>query len=67
MKNSYKEASKIKFRKQTKMETVVRQAITERIRPVLFINKMDHALLRLQLEKEEPITTMRSLKKRGGT
>lgn len=33
-------------------ETVLRQAITERIRPVLFMNKMDLALLTLQLEPE---------------
>merc|ERR1712233_105394 len=34
-------------------ETVLRQAIAERIRPVLFMNKMDRALLELQLEPEE--------------
>ncbi|KAJ8304321.1 hypothetical protein KUTeg_017904 [Tegillarca granosa] len=33
-------------------ETVLRQAITERIKPVLFMNKMDLALLTLQIEKE---------------
>jgi len=33
-------------------ETVLRQAIAERIRPVLFMNKMDLALLTLQLESE---------------
>jgi len=31
-------------------ETVLRQAIAERIRPVLFLNKMDLALLTLQLD-----------------
>lgn len=34
-------------------ETVLRQAIAERIKPVLFMNKMDLALLTLQLEKED--------------
>jgi elongation factor 2 len=34
-------------------ETVLRQAIGERIRPVLFMNKMDLALMTLQLEPEE--------------
>lgn len=33
-------------------ETVLRQAVGERIRPVLFMNKMDLALLTLQLEAE---------------
>ena len=33
--------------------TVLRQAIAERIKPVLFMNKMDRALLELQMEQEE--------------
>ncbi|GIY44729.1 eukaryotic translation elongation factor 2 [Caerostris darwini] len=34
-------------------ETVLRQAIAERIKPVLFINKMDLSLLTLQLSEED--------------
>lgn len=34
-------------------ETVLRQAIAERIKPVLFMNKLDLALLTLQQSKEE--------------
>lgn len=34
-------------------ETVLRQAINERIKPVLFINKLDLALLTLKQEPED--------------
>ena len=34
-------------------ETVLRQAMTERIKPVLFMNKMDSALLTKQSEPED--------------
>merc|ERR1711988_1466512 len=34
-------------------ETVLRQALVERIRPVVMVNKLDRALLELQLSKEE--------------
>lgn len=34
-------------------ETVLRQAISERIRPVLFVNKLDLALLTLKIEAED--------------
>lgn len=39
-------------------ETVLRQAITERIKPVLMLNKMDRALLELKLEAEEMYDTV---------
>ncbi|CAG0895788.1 unnamed protein product [Cyprideis torosa] len=42
-------------------ETVLRQAIAERIKPVLFMNKMDRALLELQLEKEELYQTFQRI------
>lgn len=38
-------------------ETVLRQALGERIKPVLIINKVDRALLELQLEPEEMYNT----------
>merc|ERR1711931_41636 len=42
-------------------ETVLRQAIAERIRPVLFMNKMDRALLELQLEMEDMYQTFNKI------
>jgi len=42
-------------------ETVLRQAIAERIKPVLFMNKMDRALLELQLEQEELFQTFQRI------
>lgn len=38
-------------------ETVLRQALTERIKPVLIVNKVDRALLELQLDKESLYTS----------
>lgn len=42
-------------------ETVLRQAISERIRPIVFMNKMDRALLELQLEKEDLYQTFQRI------
>jgi len=42
-------------------ETVLRQAISERIKPVLMMNKMDRALLELQLEKEDMYQTFQRI------
>lgn len=42
-------------------ETVLRQAITERIKPVLMMNKMDRALLELQLEPEDLYQTFQRI------
>jgi len=42
-------------------ETVLRQAIAERIKPILFMNKMDRALLELQLEPEDLFQTFQRI------
>ena len=42
-------------------ETVLRQAIAERIKPVLFMNKMDLALLTLQLNSEDLYQTFQRI------
>lgn len=42
-------------------ETVLRQAIAERIRPVAFLNKMDRALLELQLGQEDLYQTFQRI------
>ena len=42
-------------------ETVLRQALGERIKPVLIINKVDRALLELQWGKEELFQTLRKV------
>eukprot|EP00056_Hartaetosiga_gracilis_P006226 m.94387 g.94387 ORF g.94387 m.94387 type:complete len:841 (+) comp12413_c0_seq1:127-2649(+) len=42
-------------------ETVLRQAIAERIKPILFMNKMDRALLELQLEQEDLYQTFQRI------
>lgn len=42
-------------------ETVLRQAIAERIKPVLFMNKMDLALLTLQLPQEDLYQTLQRI------
>lgn len=42
-------------------ETVLRQAIAERIKPILFMNKMDRALLELQLEPESLYQTFQRI------
>ena len=38
-------------------ETVLRQAISERIKPVLFMNKLDLAILTLQMAPEDMYQT----------
>ena len=42
-------------------ETVLRQAIAERIKPVVFMNKMDRALLELQLLQEDLYQTFQRI------
>uniref|UniRef100_A0A6Q2X5P7 Tr-type G domain-containing protein n=1 Tax=Esox lucius TaxID=8010 RepID=A0A6Q2X5P7_ESOLU len=42
-------------------ETVLRQAIAERIKPVLMMNKMDRALLELQLKPEALFSTFQRI------
>ncbi|KAL5481270.1 hypothetical protein EMCRGX_G021401 [Ephydatia muelleri] len=42
-------------------ETVLRQAIAERIKPVTFLNKMDRALLELQLHQEDLYQTFQRI------
>jgi elongation factor 2 len=42
-------------------ETVLRQAIAERIKPILFMNKMDRALLELQLGQEDLFQTFQRI------
>ena len=42
-------------------ETVLRQAIAERIKPIVFMNKMDRALLELQLEQEDLYQTFQRI------
>jgi len=42
-------------------ETVLRQAIAERIKPILFMNKMDLALLTLQLDPESMYQTFQRI------
>nr|CAB3240922.1 elongation factor 2-like [Phallusia mammillata] len=42
-------------------ETVLRQAIAEKIKPIVFMNKMDRALLELQLEEEDMYQTFQRI------
>ena len=42
-------------------ETVLRLAIAEKIQPVIFLNKMDCALLELQLEREDLYQTFQRI------
>lgn len=42
-------------------ETVLRQAIAERIKPVLFMNKLDLAILTLQMASEDMYQTFQRI------
>ena len=42
-------------------ETVLKQAIAERIKPVLFMNKMDRAFLELRIEQEDLYQTLQRI------
>ena len=42
-------------------ETVLRQAIAERIKPVLFMNKLDLAILTLQMAAEDMYQTFQRI------
>lgn len=42
-------------------ETVLRQALAERIKPIVFMNKMDRALLELQLDQETLYDSFRKI------
>ncbi|KAJ3248074.1 Elongation factor 2 [Chytriomyces hyalinus] len=42
-------------------ETVLRQALGERVKPVIIINKVDRALLELQVDKESLYTNFRNI------